>query len=74
MVQIIGSEDELKVWEIYASMKDHEGNPYPEQKFRVIRKSNAREWLECYLANGGNQALADNVLSYFYLYYEIQTD
>ncbi len=74
MVMIIASEEDLEVGSVHESFTNEKCDALPTQPFLVVAKSNAREWEEHYLSNGGDPELARNVLDHLYLFYRIHTN
>lgn len=74
MTQIIASEEELKIGQVSTSLRDSQCVEHPEQTFVVLRKASAAEWEQEYLKLGGDPSLIQNVLGFFYLFYEVQAD
>jgi hypothetical protein len=74
MRMIIASDEVLHVGQVTCDMSDHLGNAHEHQVFKVVRPSNANEYLKYNLAKGANPEMARYAAGFFYLFYEVQTD
>ena len=74
MKMIVASEKELHVGQITSDLRDYRGIAFPYQIFKVVRRSNAREYLEYNRRAGADMEMAFFAITFFHLYYEIQTD